>query len=170
MEETIHQGSERPTFLTVLCILTFIGSGWGLMSDGIATYFSADSVGAATEMVGESMDEAIDQIEENSEMSDSQKGFVESILNGVSENLTPEKIRASSLVTILSTLLTLCGAVLMWNLNKKGFYLYVAGILAGIVGMVVVFSGFIGIVAASGTAFIGLLFSILYGVNLKHMN
>ena len=23
----------RPTFLTVLCILTFIGSGWGLISN-----------------------------------------------------------------------------------------------------------------------------------------
>lgn len=32
LDETGAQAAKRPTFLTVLCILTFIGSGWGIIS------------------------------------------------------------------------------------------------------------------------------------------
>lgn len=47
MSETLDNAAgaaKRPTFLTVLCILTFIGSGWGLISNlvlqdaGLAEY------------------------------------------------------------------------------------------------------------------------------------
>lgn len=48
MSETLDLNQEvkkRPTFLSVLCILTFIGSGWGIISSlvmqdaGLAAYF-----------------------------------------------------------------------------------------------------------------------------------
>jgi len=32
MEENTTTETLRPTFLTVLCILTFIGSGWGVIN------------------------------------------------------------------------------------------------------------------------------------------
>lgn len=32
LDETGTQTAKRPAFLTVLCILTFIGSGWGILS------------------------------------------------------------------------------------------------------------------------------------------
>ncbi|MEJ7675113.1 MAG: hypothetical protein WKF59_21025 [Chitinophagaceae bacterium] len=34
---------ERPLFLKVLCILTFIGSGYGIIN-GVVTYFKANDI------------------------------------------------------------------------------------------------------------------------------
>ncbi|MBI1838044.1 MAG: hypothetical protein HYR91_12340 [Flavobacteriia bacterium] len=32
LDQDLHGDAKRPTFLTVLCILTFIGSAWGIIS------------------------------------------------------------------------------------------------------------------------------------------
>lgn len=158
---------ERPTFLTVLCILTFLGSGWGAL-DGVIDYINADEAETVTALVEDAMDDAMDDIQD-SEMSDSQIDMMEGLMDGVTSSLTEENIKNSSLVTILSCLLTLAGALLMWNLNKKGYYLYILGTVIAIVGMTMIFGGLVGAVAAGFTGFIGILFIVLYGVNTKHM-
>ncbi|MBT8327921.1 MAG: hypothetical protein KJP21_09370 [Bacteroidia bacterium] len=168
MEETISTGPTRPQFLTILCILTFIGSGWGIV-DAITDYFGAEMAGDAVEMVEEEMDEAMDEIEENEDMSDSQKEFLENIFGDITEAITPENIRKSSLVNIISCLLTLFGAILMWQLKRVGYFAYIAGILVMVIGMAVVFEGVVGLAVAGMTGFIGVVFIVLYGVNLKHM-
>lgn len=164
MEET----TMRPTFLTVLCILTFLGSGWGIV-DSVIDYFSAETAGDAIEMVEETMDDAMDEIDDNDDMSEKQKDFITNMMGGIIESLTPENIRKSSIVNFLSCLLTLFGAILMWQLKRNGYFLYIAGIAIMVIGMAVIFKGIIGLAAAGATAFIGVLFIVLYGVNLKHM-
>lgn len=158
----------RPTFLTVLCILTFLGSGWGIV-DSVIDYFSAETAGDAIEMVEETMDDAMDEIDDNDDMSEKQKDFITNMMGGIIESLTPENIRKSSIVNFLSCLLTLFGAILMWQLKRNGYFLYIAGIAIMVIGMAVIFKGIIGLAAAGATAFIGVLFIVLYGVNLKHM-
>lgn len=103
----------RPTFLTVLCILTFIGSGWGIV-DSLIDYFNADLAGDTVELVEEQMDEALEEIEDDENMTDKQKEFVEGFMGGITDSLTPENIRKSSLVSFISNLLTLLGSILMW--------------------------------------------------------
>ncbi len=169
MEETQLLPKKRSTFITVLCILTFVGSGWGII-DGIMDYVAADKVGQATEMIKDQMDDAKDQIEVSEDMPESTKNFMENMMSGVMESITPDNIRKSAIVNILASLLCLFGAYLMWNLNKKGFFIYLAGTLLAAIGMALVFSGLIGMVAAGGTGFLGLVMCILYGVNLKDMN
>lgn len=164
MEET----TMRPTFLTVLCILTFLGSGWGIV-DSVIDYFSAETAGDAIEMVEETMDDAMDEIDDNDDMSEKQKDFITNMMGGITESLTPENIRKSSIVNFLSCLLTLFVAILMWQLKRNGYFLYIAGIAIMVIGMAVIFKGIIGLAAAGATAFIGVLFIVLYGVNLKHM-
>lgn len=164
MEET----TMRPTFLTVLCILTFLGSGWGIV-DSVIDYFSAETAGDAIEMVEETMDDAMDEIDDNDDMSEKQKDFITNMMGGITESLTPENIRKSSIVNCLSCLLTLFVAILMWQLKRNGYFLYIAGIAIMVIGMAVIFKGIIGLAAAGATAFIGVLFIVLYGVNLKHM-
>lgn len=168
MENTTTQ-SVRPTFLTVLCILTFIGSGWSVIS-AMFSYSSADNAGDAIELVDEQMDEAMDEIEDNEQMTEKQKGFVEKILSGVSETLTAENIRKMAIVSVLSSLFTLFGALFMWTLNKNGFYLYIGGILILIGGTMYVYGGLVGALSAGAAGFMGVLFIILYGLNLKHMH
>jgi hypothetical protein len=159
----------RTSFITVLCILTFIGSGWGIIS-GIMNYTSADSVGATKDLIEDSLDDAMDQMDDNEDMTDGQKSFIENMLGSVTGSFTPEKIRSSSVISILSCMITIAGAVLMWSLNKKGFYIYIVGILVSIVGLATIFGGLIGALAAGGTGFVGVIMIILYGVNLKDMN
>lgn len=159
----------RPTFLTVLCILTFIGSGWGIV-DSLIDYFNADLAGDTIELVEEQMDEALEEIEDDENMTDKQKEFVEGFMGGITDSLTPENIRKSSLVSFISNLLTLLGAILMWQLRKNGYWLYLLGVLVMVIGMAVIFNGIIGIAAAGATGFFGVVFIVLYGVNLKHMH
>lgn len=169
MEETQLLPKKRSTFITVLCILTFIGSGWGIFS-GILNIATSSTLEQTGEMVSESMDDALEQIEDEDNLSENQKQLFESFFNSVSESLTPEKIVNSAIVNILSCLITLYGAFMMWNLNKKGFYIYLAGIVIAILGMVLVFGGIMGAITAASSGFWGVVMIILYGVNLKDMN
>ncbi len=168
MEETINTGPARPQFITILCILTFIGSGWGIV-DAITDYFGADMAGDAVEMVEEELEEAMDEMDDNEDMTESQKKFVENIFGDITSSITPENIRKSSLVNIISCLLTLFGAILMWQLKRVGYFAYIAGILVLVIGMAMVFQGLVGLAAAGMTGFLGVVFIVLYGVNLRHM-
>ena len=47
-EEQPHR-IQRPTFLSVLCILTFIGSGWGVLSN-LFSLFTADLLNSTVQM------------------------------------------------------------------------------------------------------------------------
>lgn len=154
----------RPTFLTVLCILTFIGSGFAIYS-AITSYTTADVTAGMTK---DALDNAMDEIENEAE---TEKGaeFANKIIGAVSGSLTAETIRNSSLASGISAILTLIGAILMWGLDKKGFWLYVIGTAVGVVAPIIIYGGFVGAISSSGVAFIGVIFCVLYGVNLKHM-
>ena len=106
----------RPTFLTVLCILTFIGSGWGII-DGTIDFFSADIADEAMEMVDEQMEDAMEEMEDSG-ASENAIGFMESLMGGVTDAVTAENIRKASIVGIISSILCLLGAIQMWGLKN----------------------------------------------------
>ncbi len=150
----------RPTFLTVLCILTFIGSGWSIYS-GINNYYTADvSYGLVNEQFERVQEEIGDQ--EGAEMAGK-------LLQSIGDSMTPEKIKDNGIATAITSLITLIGAILMWGLRKTGFYVYVIGALAAIIAPITIFGGFTGAIASGGAAFAGILFIILYALNLKHL-
>jgi len=167
MEQTTEVISEqprkslRPTFLTVLCILSFIGSGYGAFK-GFNGYFTAD-------VTAKMMSQVQDQV--NDQMADKpQPNFIKSMMGNMFSSMSADNIRKSSLVGILSNILTLTGAILMWQLRKNGFYVYIAGILVAVIAPIALFGGgLIGLVAGGSTAFFGTIFIILYGVNVKHL-
>lgn len=150
----------RNTFLTVICILTFIGSGWGIGS-GIYSYIKADQSAAET---AEKIEQAQDK------MTDDSPGFLKNMMDSAAAGANADNIRKSSLFSIFSCLLTLGGAILMWRLSKNGFYLYLAGTIIAVATPIIVIGGMIGMIGAASNAFVGLIFCILYGVNLKHMS
>lgn len=76
-----NKNGERPTFLTVLCILSFIGSGLGILGELMGNIVKSSHAGG-------------------------------SMLTSLS---------------FISTILCLFGAILMWQLKKIGFTLYVIG-------------------------------------------
>jgi hypothetical protein len=154
----------RPTFLTVLCILTFIGSGFGIYS-AVTNYTSA---GFASEVTKDAMETAKDQIDE---AANDEKGaeLANKILDNVTSNITEDKIKNNAVASGIAAILTLVGAILMWGLNKKGFYIYVAGTIVSIVAPLVIYEGFMGLLGSGAIAFFGIIFVVLYFLNLKHM-
>lgn len=153
--------SLRPTFLTVLCILTFIGSGWGVYK-GISGYFTADMTAS---IMADTRSKIDDQMEGKE-----QPAFMKNFMGNMFSSMSADNIRKSSIISLISCLFTLGGAIMMWTLRKTGYYLYIAGILLSVLGPLVVFKGgMMGIMAGGFTALIGILFVILYGANVKYM-
>ncbi len=154
----------RPTFITVLCILTFIGSGWGIISESIK-YFSANSQAASIAITKEKVNSDLQSNKDSTEGA----RFAQKIVNSITTS--PENIRKGALANGAGAILCIAGAFMMWNLKRNGFYLYMAGTLVGIISPFVVFgsNNFIAILSSVVIGFIGLVFVILYGVNLKHM-
>jgi len=153
----------RTTFLTVICILTFIGSGWGIV-DAVIDYVSADVVSAT---VNTAMDAAQEQLDNEEDV----PSFVSSLFGNLTEGLSAENIRKLGVMELVSNVLTLIGGIMMWNLRKNGFWCYVTGIAVLVIAPMMIFDkSIIGIVAAGATGFFGVVFIVLYGVNLKHMS
>ncbi len=153
----------RPLFLTVLCILTFIGSGLSIISNSFS-YITADT---RADLVQAAMDDAKNKIEEEG---NANSGIAKKIFSDTSDLVKPENMKKSNLFSILAALITLFGAVLMFRLKKTGYWLYIIGTVLGIAGPMYVFGE--NIISMLSTIFIGIIgivFVILYGLNLKYL-
>ncbi len=123
-EQNVQVTAKRPGFLTVLCILTFIGSGLGVLFSLLGIF----GLGA---------------------------------MNSFLSNYGGVTAEAGMLKPILMTIFSaasLYGAVMMWQLKKMGYYLYVAAQI-----LIVAFGWSIMALVFA------LLFIILYGLNFKHL-
>lgn len=158
--------TQRPTLLIVLCILTFVGSGWSILS-GLFSLFTAglmDSGGVYmnqySSMVGEM---------ENQGMSSFLTGFMESSMDVLQVKALHAKEIAS--LQLVLGLISLIGAILMFQLRRVGFFLYAA---AQVVELFILpyFAGFALVVLAGMffSSIFTILFIVLYALNLKYMN
>lgn len=163
--EPVSAKPGRPTFLMVLCILTFIGSGWGIVS-GISGYFTAN---AAAGMAQTAMQDAQENIENAS--SDAGSKMAEKMLSGISNTMKPENLKKNALFSVVASVFTLLGGILMFGLKKPGFWIYLLGTVIGIAGPFIAFGGgsIITIISSSLVAFVGVLFVVLYALNLKYL-
>ena len=154
-------GGVRNTFLTVICILSFIGIGWGIVK-GVWGYIKADYT--ATIASG-AMKNAEDIVGQHPDA----PGFVKQIMGSLIEDMNPDFLRKLAICTFISSLLTLLGAILMWNLKKAGFYIYILGIIVLVVAPVTI-GKLVGAMGDSIMGFIGFVFIVMYAVNLNQMN
>lgn len=148
--------AKRPTFITVLCILSFVGIAFSLIG-GIMNYFTYSALAASGDMFnhmggeGEQMGQA---------------------MNAMSDMLGLDygKMATAAIIQALLNIPILIGVIMMWKQKKTGFYVYAAfEILQPLMPL------FLGLGLAGGImAVVGLIFAIvfivLYGVNLKHMS
>ncbi len=116
MEQTVtnNEAGKRPTFLTVLCILSFIFSGIGL----IGLIILLIGMGAMSSLASAAVDAG-------------------GTYTGPSIGLT----WAYLIIGFLTTLIGLFGVIKMWKLQKVGFYIYTACVVISII-MGIVYSGF----------------------------
>jgi len=148
-----------PSSLNVLTILTFIGSGIGLIGS-VYSYFTADKNYKTMQdtLSSGKLDEA-PAVVKNMVSADTLPMYQK-----MAENKTP-----ILLITLLSLALCIYGAIQMRKRKKQGFPVYVAGEVLPFVGTLV----FVGTMAFKGfgllSIIIPILFIILYAVNRKHL-
>ena len=156
MEETITEteGPKRPQFLTVLCILTYIGVGIGILG----------SVGAwwGMRFLANTMEQNGGDLEGLPGMDDPAK---------VEQTLAAIKHSNAMLISgVLCSLICLVGALQMWKQQKMGFYIYLVGEITPMIVSLVLMgaSAFIGW-GMLGIAFPA-VFIVLYSLNFKHLS
>lgn len=117
---TMNVQPQRPTFLAVLCILTFIGSGLSIIGALISTILSG-----VLEAIGANIP---------SELS----------------LLIPDTGLFAGIIVLLAAVASLVGAIKMWKLQKIGFTMYaiaqVVMLIAAFGVMSLIFTGlFVGL-------------------------
>lgn len=155
---------QRPTFLLVLCILTFIGSGWGVLSN-LFSIFTAGMMNGSMQM--EQYSTMVGDMD-NSGASSFMSGFLNSSMEVL--KVTAAHAREIAVMQLVLSIISLLGAILMFQLRRLGFYLYVA---AQILALFVLpyFAGFstLIVIGMVWSAFISAVFIILYSLNLKYL-
>lgn len=167
---------KRPSFLTWLCILTFIGSGWAILSC-IWSYTTAHQTATAfsqgVQIKVDSTFKANSSLKKDTASIGVERrntSFERKMKSSFSKILNEENIRGAAIGGFIAALLTLAGAILMWWQRREGFYLYIAGVVVGIIIPFYLFGNDLLAVGASSFAnFFGLVFIALYALNLKSM-
>ncbi len=146
---------KRPQFLQVLCILTFVGAGLGLIYSFFQMFLVSSMEGLFT---------AIDV-----NPSDGDNEFFD----------VYRWMKLAVYAGIIGNVLCLAGAIVMWNLRKVGYYIYVLGqALPLLITILTFFSvsggmpggfGMFGIIGSVFMALFPVAFIVMYGLNLKYL-
>jgi len=159
--------SARPTFLTVLCILSFIGSGYGILNN-LNGFMNSGKM--PVENVNQILDSARNEINKEAQGTPG-AAVAEKVLSGASEIVDPAKLKKMSLYLLMANILTLGGAYLMFQLRKQGFWMYVVGTALAVLTPLIIYgaSNLVSIMMTVSIGFVGVIFAVLYAMNLKHM-
>jgi hypothetical protein len=137
----VQSEAKRPQFLTVLCILTFISTGLGILASLLMPLFS---------------DMLVTMMQSNPSYDEAKMAEQITILQAG---------WGYYLFTALLAGVSLMGAIFMWKLKKLGFHLYALANLALLLLPYLV----LGAAISWWGIFFTALFIVLYAVNLKHL-
>ncbi len=164
--------AKRPTFITVLCIISFILSAFAFFN-GFVSIIKANLANSAALAVN-TLDSFESIIVIDSLSTPEQKNaqlFAKKILESTKSSFDSQKILYNAFSTFSYALLTLFGALLMWRLRKIGYWIYLFGIIISVVAPIVIYGSgnWIGIFASVVMGVIGLTMFILFTVNKEHL-
>jgi hypothetical protein len=80
------------------------------------------------------------------------------------------KLITSGVVNLISSILLILGAIWMWGMRKKGFFVYLAGNVIGILAPIIIFGGQIGWSFGLMSLVASAIFGGLYAMNLKYLS
>lgn len=163
MTTTPPGAAKRPTLLTVICILSFIGGAIGLWG-GYANAFT-DFPQKQVEESKNQLQEMTDQVGADSPMI----GLLEDGLAMNEKNL--ENAKPIGYSNLVLSLIGITGVWLMWNLRKTGFWIYLVASVGGLTSAFYFLGGegLFANITTILTTIITVIFIILFGVNVKHM-
>lgn len=161
LQNTVFVKPKRTTFITVLCILTFLGSAYGIFT-GLLTYSKGPEISRRQKEHMEKQKANPNAVK----MDPNERKFEE----GLTAMLDGKKIQQNAIASIIANVITFLGGFLMFRMNRIGFWIYVAGTIAGVVAPLLIFgqNSYAGLFSF-GTGFIGLIFIVMYAFNLRDM-
>jgi hypothetical protein len=155
---TAQMHPQRPLFLTILCVIGFVGSIVSIIVNGIGFFTSETEVIQIQSGTGKTqLKNIFSQASAHTPMAIS--------------NLTPENFEKFSIGGIVSALLCLIGVILMWLAKKSGFYSFVLGTFFILITHFLLFGDNVGAMGLSLIwAFFELLLVILFSRYLNDMD
>jgi hypothetical protein len=153
---------QRPTFLTVICILSFIGLGWAMLGS-LINFALAPMMREMTGFAQSGMDDAMNEV---SSEAPAMLPLIQKIFG--SSMAMMEHIREISLVNLICSAIALFGVIQMWRLKKIGFYFFAGGKIIIIITPLILVGGLMGGLSLLGAIF-PIAFIIMYALNLKAM-
>ncbi|HSR39307.1 MAG TPA: hypothetical protein VLL95_10370 [Phnomibacter sp.] len=158
---TVFVKPKRTTFVTVLCILTFLGSAYGIFA-GLLAYSKGPQISRANK------EQRAKQESKPGTRKESE--FDKKMDSEIAMFMDAEKIKQNAVASILTNAITFIGAFLMFRMNSKGFWVYVLGTVGGVIAPLVIFGhNSLANIFAYGSGFVGLIFIVMYAFNLRDM-
>jgi hypothetical protein len=153
-EPSREETRTRPVFLTVLCILSWVGSGFAIVGSVISYYATR---------AAKSMLDAFQQMPSGDKQLDEQMLMV------------TDMVRYAELILAVgvgAALLEVFAVIMMWRLKRVGYYLYILSIIiAAIAPLFFIGTGSLvaGGLVSYFSYFISAVFIVMYGLNYKAM-
>ncbi|RFS17517.1 hypothetical protein [Emticicia sp. C21] len=154
----------RPTFLTILCVLTFLWNAYKFYG-AIPNVFTPEKVAASKEQANEMMVDMMSKY-----LSDKELEQVEKSQEETDKLFSEKNLVTAGVVTLISAALLILGGIWMWGLQKKGFYVYIAGNVIGVLAPIIILGGTIGWSIGIASLISSALFTGLYAMHLKYFS
>lgn len=151
---------ERPGFLTALCVLSYIGSGFWALISFICIFFIGWFISFLENVMsgGAQMEDIQDMDPETMERLYEAAQKMKPILSLGTAGAIGLFVLAFALAVT-----SLVGVAKMWKLKKSGYWIYLVANVSSLI-MSIAFFG-----SGIGTIIIALGFIAMYSVNLKHL-
>ncbi|KAA0989738.1 hypothetical protein [Dyadobacter aurulentus] len=126
------------------------------------------SPGITADKTRETFESVRESLDNQNSTADTQT--MDKMFEAVIEQTTADSIRTGAIIMLIFESLALYAAYLMWNLQKKGFYLYLAGIAVAFLAPLFLIGGWLGVINAMAGIILSVFMAVLYAFNLKHMS
>jgi hypothetical protein len=161
--ETKNSSKPRPTFLTVVCIISYVLLGWQILNG-----FTGAIFGRLTSTFEPVLKRLIERDVDLGDVPVGIRSLVEDSFDVAYKAM--EHATAMALLSLILSVIALFGVIMMWQLKKTGFYLYTGSkIFVLIIPLIFLGFNFITFIAVTTSGLFALVFIILFAVNLKHM-
>jgi hypothetical protein len=160
-----QQESKRPTFLLVICIISFLLNGFSFVNN-LAVYNDPykESAVLLTEM--QQQQTSI----QNAKADDATKQQLTQMLNNFTNTITTPMVKKLSLFSVIAALLCLLGTSMMWRMKKLGFHFFIIGTLVGILVPFILFGGNgLSLLVAILMSLLWIILLGLFASNIKYM-
>jgi hypothetical protein len=155
-EQSVEIKKKRPVFLTILCILSFLGIIIVIISS-LMNILSPSGSQKMLEKMGP---------------------MANSILGSMDHEKYAYYNEINNYVSFIAAFVCFAGVLMMWKLKRAGYFIYALGEVTPPLMVFVLFSDFFSnpvlslafLVSAVLMSTAAIAFLIMYGVNLKHMS